>query len=288
MEFFFEDPPRMDIRMLFCGEQLCPPGLFWGPGARSHYLLVFVKSGQGIFRIRNRVYHLSNGATFCLFPEEQGYYCADSSDPWEYCWIGLDGSAVRRYLQQADITPENPIHLADKPQPFKSIYRQILALCIHQQPALELRTISLLYELLYRYATCGNHNEEISFSAATYFPYVEQAVEYIQTHYKSPLSVTGVAQEIGISREYLSTLFKQQYGISPAGYIREYRLFCASLLLMTTGLSVAAIAEAVGFLDYNYFSSCFLQNYGMSPSVYRKKGRMQPSSSLSKNIFSED
>lgn len=274
MEFYFEDPPQMDIRMLFCGEQNCPPGLFWGPGARSHYLLVYVKSGQGSFRTRSRVYHPGAGSTFCLFPGEQGYYCAEASDPWAYCWVGLDGGVVPRYLQQAGITPENPIHLTDGPQQLEDIYHRLLALCAQQQPALELRTTALLYELLYQYTASGNHTERVPSSAAACSPYVEQAIQYIQGHYRAPLSVTAVAREIGISREYLSILFKQQYGISPVEYLREYRLFSASLLLMTTSLSIAAVADAVGFPDYNYFSSCFLRRYGMSPSAYRKKGRM--------------
>lgn len=82
------------------------------------------------------------------------------------------------------------------------------------------------------------------------------------------LSLTGVAQSLGYTPNYLSTLFKSLFGIPFQDYVLAQRLEKAKLLLLTTNLKNYEVAERVGFDDVNYFGTRFKRKYGVSPKQY--------------------
>ncbi len=79
-----------------------------------------------------------------------------------------------------------------------------------------------------------------------------------------------------LSRRFLinpSTLkesFKAVYGQSLAAHIREHRMELASGLLRDTGMSIAEIAERVGYENQSKFSAEFKKHTGKLPSEYRR------------------
>ena len=64
-------------------------------------------------------------------------------------------------------------------------------------------------------------------------------------------------------------------GTGAVNYIHELRISKAAVLLATTGLSVAEIAEQVGFGDAAYFSRVFRKSCGRSPVEYRREGQKE-------------
>ena len=82
------------------------------------------------------------------------------------------------------------------------------------------------------------------------------------------LSLTSVAQSLGYSSNYLSSLFRHLFGVPFQEYVLSYRLEKAKLLLLTTTLKNYEIAERVGFDDVNYFNTRFKLKYGVSPKQY--------------------
>ena len=64
---------------------------------------------------------------------------------------------------------------------------------------------------------------------------------------------------------------KQEYGVSPIDYMVSRRIGEAQNLLNTTSLSVAEIAEAVGYADKNYFARIFRKRAGISPIDFRNR-----------------
>ena len=84
------------------------------------------------------------------------------------------------------------------------------------------------------------------------------------------LTLTFVADSIGLSTGYLSVLFKRLFGLSFQDYVMKYRFDKAKLLLLTTDLKNYEIAEAIGFDDPNYFSTRFKKLVGCSPKQYKQ------------------
>ncbi len=46
------------------GFQKCDALYQWGPGIRDHYLIHYIISGKGTYRVAGQTYHLSGGDTF--------------------------------------------------------------------------------------------------------------------------------------------------------------------------------------------------------------------------------
>ena len=96
------------------------------------------------------------------------------------------------------------------------------------------------------------------------------ALRYIDAHLKERISVAVLARQCVLSTSRFSHLFKEVTGTGAVNYIQELRISKAAVLLATTGLSVAEVAEQVGFSDPAYFSRAFRKSCGMSPNEYRR------------------
>ena len=100
--------------------------------------------------------------------------------------------------------------------------------------------------------------------------YAFEAMKEIRQNYQKEISVTYMAEQIGISRTYLSHCFKLIYQKSIQDYITSYRMEKAQELLIHTQKKIKEIAFLVGYKDELYFSKVFARLYGMSPSKFRK------------------
>ncbi len=100
--------------------------------------------------------------------------------------------------------------------------------------------------------------------------YVNEAVDYITDHYRSPdISVSSIARHLGISEGHLSHTFKKETGQTLLGYLTGYRIQMAKLLLKDYRIRVYEVAEQVGYQDIAYFSNTFKKLVGLSPSEYQ-------------------
>ncbi len=62
---------------------------------------------------------------------------------------------------------------------------------------------------------------------------------------------------------------KKRINLSPANYIRKYRLLRSQSFLKESHLSVSEVGYMVGFRSLEYFSRSFKKEFGASPSQYR-------------------
>ncbi len=99
---------------------------------------------------------------------------------------------------------------------------------------------------------------------------VRLAKEYVEEHYYENLMLADVAQRVGISAGYLSTLFQKQLSKGFIDYLNEIRIEHACAYLLQNHLKTYEIAYKVGFKDEKYFSKVFKRIKGQTPSEYRK------------------
>lgn len=112
---------------------------------------------------------------------------------------------------------------------------------------------------------------------------VRRALAFLHRNYGELVTRWRLAEEANVSEDYLTRLFKRELGISPWEYLSRYRIRKAKELLETTDLSIAALAEKVGFSDQAYFSRVFRKLAGCPPQVWRdatRSGSRRPSSVL--------
>lgn len=99
---------------------------------------------------------------------------------------------------------------------------------------------------------------------------VELAKEYVEEHYYKNIMLVDVAQKVGISAGYMSTLFQRELSKGFVDYLNEIRIEHACTYLQQNYLKTYEIAYKVGFKDEKYFSKVFKKLKGQSPSEYRK------------------
>lgn len=109
-----------------------------------------------------------------------------------------------------------------------------------------------------------------TYSRVQYSPLVRDCLNYIDFHYQEILSLQLLAEKFMISKNYLSTLFHKEVGMTLTDYINSIRVRHAILLLNTTDLAMPAIAAQCGFSDANYFTRTFKKTQGMAPHKYRQ------------------
>ncbi len=99
---------------------------------------------------------------------------------------------------------------------------------------------------------------------------IHQAIMLIESSVDSALSVEQLAQQIGVTPNHLSSLFRKKTGQTIGAYRTALRVRHAKELLSTSGLLVYEIAAQVGYGDYRSFSRVFRRVTGESPTEYRQ------------------
>ena len=97
----------------------------------------------------------------------------------------------------------------------------------------------------------------------------DAAISYIEDHLDIEIDAHTLCSELGISRTKLYEIFRSEINMGISKYIQKRRMHRAKKLLKTTDMTIAEIADAVGFSDYNYFSRIYKKTYGKSPGKYR-------------------
>lgn len=101
-------------------------------------------------------------------------------------------------------------------------------------------------------------------------PMVAKVIDHINLHFRESLSAQAMADLVGLSKNYFSSQFKKELGISFVEYLNRVRIFQAKRLLKNTSFMTYEIAEIVGYSNYNYFSTVFKNVTGSAPSDYRR------------------
>lgn len=98
---------------------------------------------------------------------------------------------------------------------------------------------------------------------------IQECISYLELHLAQKVTMTDLAGHLGYNKNYLSTKFCREVGMSVNQYILHLRLERAKLLLRNTNESVQEISDALGFGSISYFSAQFKAETGMTPTDYR-------------------
>lgn len=99
---------------------------------------------------------------------------------------------------------------------------------------------------------------------------LQNVLRHIDEQFTDPLlSVSGIAQHLGISDKYLSQLFKEQTNEKISSYIENKRIAYACELLRTTDLSINEVATASGYALTHTFRVAFKKVQGVTPLQWK-------------------
>ncbi len=103
-------------------------------------------------------------------------------------------------------------------------------------------------------------------------PTVRRAMEFIAKNLARPIGSPQIADALGVRRTALDALFREHLCRSVGDEIRRQRFARAKLLLESTKMPVAEIADETGFCTPSHLSNTFRDATGVSPRAWRNRG----------------
>lgn len=235
------------------------------PNGRYDYLLIYIKSGKGLFCNGKDTVEVKKNQIFLFKPGEPQKYTLYSKYFTEMYWIHFGGTDVEKTLTSLNMGEYYLFDYGNSDRFVRST-NGIIDELIKQNAFYQTKCVSILLSLL---VSIGRRilPEERKFEKES----IVKASLYIASNYFSQISNKELADLSNLSLSHFLKLFKENNGTTPQNYLTLCRIENAKRLLTETDYSIRHIAESVGFTDALYFSKVFKKTVGLTPSEYRKR-----------------
>lgn len=176
-----------------------------------------------------------------------------------------------QYMEELiDSLEQHRVFEAYKEKPYQFCFTKGTYYSNHTPHEAELRQNGLFS--LFFSQLLHDHGVQSSYNSAQLSKddYVKKAMQFIKTNYKEDISVDIVAQNIGLHRSYLYTLFQQYAGVSVCDYILQTRITAACDFLRQGNIPIKAVAVSVGYNPIT-FARAFKKQMGITATEYQRK-----------------
>ncbi len=129
-------------------------------------------------------------------------------------------------------------------------------------------SLALAVHLFKRYSLSGQPIRE----PAGGLPWrqLQQVTDYINDNLAAGMTLTQMAESLGMSPYYFARLFKQSTGMPPHQYVINCRIEQAKILLAENKLPIVEISYRVGCSSQSNFTALFRKHVGITPKAYRE------------------
>lgn len=243
------------------------------------YDWIFVVKGELYIGENGRQWTLGAGETLLLLPDGEHAATKPCEEETVFYWVHFDHTAASANRCEY---PDEAACLLPAYKPFVNPYRIQLPKWSRQadpQPLIDLMAQLLSPQIegsfweeqrLFAELLAMLADERHAGADSPAMRVAERAAAYIQRHYRSDVTNESLAAALHFHPNYVARCMKDKFGCTPMAYLHKYRLERAKRLLITTGWSIARIAEATGFRHTPYFSACFKRSVGVPPLKFRK------------------
>ena len=265
-----EDPGLLSVRLLYLTTSRYDQS--WRNPLHSHaFSEVFcITGGKGYFMVRGQKCPVEKGHLLIVNPQVEHGEFSSEANPLEYTVLGIEGLQFTPSAVQQDGLPA--IHI---PQASSSILQCMDMLrdeIQHSRPGQEAICQNLLNVIILMILrqkdmrlsiTAFNNVSSECFSVK----------EYIDTHFKDPITLDLLARQTHQNKYYIAHTFKEAFGVSPIKYLMERRVEESKYLLEETDLSIGQIGSIIGFSSSSHYSQAFRRSTNLSPNEFRKQFR---------------
>ncbi|MBZ8182856.1 helix-turn-helix transcriptional regulator [Oscillatoria salina] len=99
---------------------------------------------------------------------------------------------------------------------------------------------------------------------------IHNAKDILLSNIESPPSLLELAKKAGTNDYKLKIGFRQLFGTTVFGYLRNQRMEQARQLLLEKQMNVSEVAQTVGYSSLSRFSTAFKNYFGITPKTYQK------------------
>ncbi len=268
---------REDISVIYAERETTAPGSHFGPVIRSVYILECCTGGSGSITINGTKHPVTAGCCYMLLPGDTVLHTSDSKHPREGYWCAFDGISVGNHVENAGITSQSPFISPSLFQPICRLMEQLAQLWLCRDAGAQLRQTACAYGILGVMLQNKPATEKSSL--------IDMAIGLMQIHYPENLTVSGLAEQVGLERTYFSDLFKKKTGYSPYQYLTRLRIQKACQLMQEH--NITDTSYLVGMEPHN-FGRVFRKEVGCSPREYRRKLNRHTNSLVARLVHVED
>ena len=200
------------------------------------------------------------------------------SQEYEFFELAFQKSFLQRLIEEDQSYSERLHNQFDKPEYMSGVRYPILPAmlqCIHElsnslfcgslhKLYLETKTNELF--LMQVQAICNQSNKKVAALKPRDIECLHDARLYIEQHYHTPCSIIDLARIVGINQTKLKSGFKELFGNTVFGYIRDLQMEKARQLLLDEKLYVSEVADQIGYKHPQHFSAAFKRRFGILPS----------------------
>lgn len=249
------------------------------PTAHFEYEMILITSGRGTAVINHKTYPLQPGSLVFINRLERHNFLIEEEPYCRYV-VSISSDLILSFVKDPKLIsifmlrPQEFSHVI----PLKeNLYETILALFrqmtveySQQQEFFAPKSAALFLSILIELYRAAPESFPVR-SHSSMVTAVLNAQRYVNEHFNRKLTLQEIADASYLSRHALSLGFKEIVGITFKEYLLLLRITEAKKLLTTTDLSVAQIAEAVGYVNVNNFLKIFKEKEHITPLQYRKR-----------------
>ena len=245
------------------------PGLNFPLHLHPQMEIYLCTAGESTVTVRNQSRVLTAGHMAVIFPNEIHSYTAqtpDASATLLICDLAYTGGYTDTLLQNHPVIPflePDQVH----PNVLYALQEVAAEHTQHEKSSVYAPFIQLILARVLPLLSL-QRNKSSDHQELTY-----QIANYINEHFREPLTLGLLAQQLGMSKYHLSHLFSEKIGQSFLSYLSSIRLSYACSRLAETDISVTDIAEEAGFESQTTFFRSFKAHYGITPLKYRQNAQ---------------
>ena len=250
----------------------------------SEVAIALVRTGSMTLETTTNAYSLRQGDIYFVSPNQKYRIAENHNAVVDVVLLNLSNpaSVTQEYIPQSlirGLTTGNCTHFA-KVTPEDAFYAEMLddlrAVTKAENEKFEFFQLLVhgkMYEIFYiLFANKYIEILDVETQGKKYRA-LRRITEYINENFCENISLDTIAQTTGLSRYYVSHLFKELMNTTFVNYVNELRLTRAAMLLTTTDTPIIEIAGMSGFNNISNFNRAFKMYYDTTPSKYRKTER---------------
>jgi len=232
-----------------------------------HFHWLHTIEGSGEFSVNGTAYKLQPNQGIFLKPNVPHSYSPDPGG-WSTWFMTFHGALASPIVAALDIPQTTPIDW-DAECPLGSVHERFREKCSHVHDLAGINGSLEAYAFLAQVKQFGQSSGGLSLSKG--HERLTPIYLLIEESYGDPdLGLGRMAETLRVSPQYLNTLFRKSWGISPYQYLVQFRIQKSKdLLLADRSRTVKEIAAAVGFQDDSHFVHTFRKLAGMTPVQFR-------------------
>ncbi len=234
------------------------------PGHRLHYMLFLIKKGAMELTL-NTQHYVAEAGSAVLFDCKNSHEYHAVTEHLEFYWLVFDGITCPVYYEEI-LSLHNDHHVfpCANQDELEHYLKRLIKYYDQNEHVAEVQISELIYSML----CCTMLNRKSSNAAINIL--VDDAMHYMDSNFNKVLSVSAIADHVGLSSSYLTRCFRQQTGYSPHEYLTLRRIGFAKDRLLSTDKPVNEIALEAGYKSTENFIRAFKGAVGVSPSSFRR------------------